>query len=207
MTKRHVAKGVGVVGGSIIISILLYISVGKPLNLPVNTQLTPVVVSHTPPASPSATLIPIMTSNGICKAQHVNPNDPQAYLPDPSCTPGAVNPQVTQANLSTTICKSGYTGTIRPPVSYTNQLKAQQMTAYGFTDAISAHEEDHFISLELGGAPSDPKNLWPEPGRSPNEKDKVENALHKELCAGQVTLQQAQNAISTDWYKIYQLLP
>jgi hypothetical protein len=24
------------------------------------------------------------------------------------------------------------------------------------------YEEDHLISLELGGAPRDPKNLWPQ---------------------------------------------
>jgi hypothetical protein len=31
--------------------------------------------------------------------------------------------------------------------------------------------------LELGGAVNDSRNLWPEPGGSPNPKDSVENAL------------------------------
>ena len=61
------------------------------------------------------------------------------------------------------------------------------------------HEEDHLISLELGGAPSDPKNLWPEPGASPNPKDKIENFLHTEICSGRITLLDAQSRIAKDW--------
>lgn len=120
-------------------------------------------------------------------------------LPDPVCTPGATNPEVTQSNISRTICVSGYTAKIRPPVSYTNKLKRQQMQAYGFTDNIRQHEEDHLISLELGGAPKDAKNLWPEPDASPNPKDKIENMLHAAVCAGRISLQAAQVRIATNW--------
>ena len=34
---------------------------------------------------------------------------------------------------------------------------------YGETGSTSDYQEDHFISLELGGAPRDARNLWPEP--------------------------------------------
>jgi len=34
-------------------------------------------------------------------------------------------------------------------------------------------------------------------------KDAVENALHKEVCAGTLTLKEAQDIISTDWFKYY----
>lgn len=121
-------------------------------------------------------------------------------LPDPNCTPGAVNPDVTQANIHQTICVSGFTATIRPSSSYTNRLKAQQMMQYGFTsESIHDFEEDHLISLELGGAPSDPRNLWPEPDSSPNPKDKVENFLHDAVCAGRISLHEAQVRIATNW--------
>lgn len=73
------------------------------------------------------------------------------------------------------------------------------MQEYGFTDSIHAHEEDHLISLELGGSPTDPKNLWPEPHASPNAKDKVEDELHTAVCDGRVSLQDAQHRIATDW--------
>ena len=60
------------------------------------------------------------------------------------------------------------------------------------------YEEDHLISLELGGAPRDQRNLWPEPGHSPNAKDTVENVLHSRVCAGTLALAEAQR-IATDW--------
>lgn len=44
-------------------------------------------------------------------------------LPDRHCTPGAVNPAVTQKNIHSTICKKGWTATIRPRESYTEALK------------------------------------------------------------------------------------
>jgi len=62
------------------------------------------------------------------------------------------------------------------------------------------YEEDHLIPLSLGGHPNDPRNLWPEAPPSPNGKDKVEDELHKKVCSGQMTLQEAQRIISTDWW-------
>jgi hypothetical protein len=120
-------------------------------------------------------------------------------LPDATCTAGVINPNVTQDNIQQTICVSGYTKTIRPSASYTNKIKAEQMSEYGYTDSIHAHEEDHLISLELGGSPDDPKNLWPEPHASPNPKDKVENYLHAAVCSGRISLHDAQVRIATDW--------
>ncbi|MEU0822991.1 hypothetical protein, partial [Streptomyces mirabilis] len=90
----------------------------------------------------------------------------QSYLPlpDSSCTPGSYNPNVTQSNIGSTICVSGWTATVRPPTSYTNPLKAQGIIDYGYSDTnMSDYEEDHLVPLELGGAPRDPGNLWPEP--------------------------------------------
>ena len=90
--------------------------------------------------------------------------------------------------------------TIRPPASYTNALKRQQIVAYGYPDTDPrGYEEDHLIALELGGAPSDQRNLWPEPAHSPNPKDRVENVLRQRVCAGSLTLAEAQQRIATDW--------
>lgn len=133
-------------------------------------------------------------------------------LPDTILTPGATNPNVTQENIGQTICVHGWTSTIRPPTSYTTPLKEQQMVQYGFatdvTDAAAKmgdYEEDHLISLELGGSPTDPKNLWPEPhhttplGRGSFAKDAFENWLHRAVCDGKLTLAQARRAIAKDW--------
>jgi hypothetical protein len=119
--------------------------------------------------------------------------------PDRRCTPGALNPAVTQATIDKTICVAGYTQTIRPPESVTEPEKQASMAAYGDRGPPSSYEYDHFVPLELGGAVNDPRNLWPEPGAPPNRKDAVENALHDLVCTGQMTLAQAQHIITTGW--------
>ena len=129
-------------------------------------------------------------------------------LPDPKITPGAINPEVTQENIDRTICVSGWTKTIRPSVSYTNKLKKQQMAAMGLTGAPNLYEEDHLISLELGGNPTDPKNLWPEAWGDMNswgahKKDVIETRLKRMVCTGKITLAEAQHAIATDWIAAY----
>jgi hypothetical protein len=73
------------------------------------------------------------------------------------------------------------------------------MLAYGDHGPPSAYEYDHFVPLELGGAVNDPRNLWPEPGGTPNPKDAVEDELRQKVCNGHMTLAQAQRAISSDW--------
>ena len=123
-------------------------------------------------------------------------------LPDASCTPGVADPRVTQVNIATTICKPGYSTSVRPPTSVTSPIKAERMAAYGYNDAPANYELDHLISLELGGHPSDVKNLWPEPYSgdfNARQKDQLENKLHDLVCAGRLTLAQAQQAEATDW--------
>jgi hypothetical protein len=132
---------------------------------------------------------------------------PSWAYPDPSRTPGFTNPDITQSNIAQTICNSEWsTKSIRPPSSYTTRLKKEQMEASGLSGTTADYEEDHFISLELGGNATDPRNLWPEPyypSPGARQKDAVENYLRKQVCAGTMTLHEAQNAITTDWYRVY----
>ena len=129
----------------------------------------------------------------------------QAYLPlpDPSCTPGAYNSDVTQSDINSTICVSGWTDTVRPPTSYTNPLKAQGIIDYGYSDtSMSDYEEDHLVPLELGGSPRDPGNLWPEPHygtKTSYTKDGVETRLKNAVCDGRITLSAARSAIKNNW--------
>ncbi len=130
--------------------------------------------------------------------------------PNPRLTPGAVNPAVTQANIRETICARGFARTIRPPKAYTHRLKRRQVRAYGYTDLrLRDYEEDHLVSLEIGGSPTSPKNLWPEPrhvigGWGSEAKDRLENRLHTLVCRGRLPLAEAQRAISHDWISAYQ---
>ena len=128
---------------------------------------------------------------------HGGHRDANVILADPTRTPGVLNPNVTQANIRSTICRRGWTETIRPPVSYTNALKVKQMRQYRETGSLSNYQEDHLISLELGGNPTDPRNLWPEPYPRASDVDKIENELNSEVCSGQLTLAQAQQREDT----------
>jgi hypothetical protein len=111
---------------------------------------------------------------------------------DPVRTPGVINPDVTQANIHETICVRGWTRTIRPPTSYTSELKLRQMREYGVGGSPSDYQEDHLISLELGGHPTDPRNLWPEPIERALKVDQTENELNGRVCSGELTLAEAQ---------------
>ncbi len=121
-----------------------------------------------------------------------------AQSPDPKFTPGDVFPGVT-ANQ---VCVSGYSASVR---NVSSEEKVTVYQSYGIPNEPGKHEVDHFISLELGGS-NNLKNLWPEPYEprpGAHEKDTVENALHAEVCAGRMTLPQAQKIIVEDWYAYY----
>jgi hypothetical protein len=111
---------------------------------------------------------------------------------DPVRSPGVLNPDVTQSTIGSTICVHGWTRTVRPPVEYTNALKARQMRVYGETGSLSDYQEDHLISLELGGHPTDPRNLWPEPYPRASAVDQIENELNRKVCDGSMSLREAQ---------------
>ena len=111
---------------------------------------------------------------------------------DPLRTPGVLNADVTQVTIETTICVQGWTRTVRPPTEYTNALKRRQMRVYGETGPPSVYQEDHLISLELGGHPTDPGNLWPEPYPRAAQVDVIENELNGRVCSGSLTLAEAQ---------------
>jgi hypothetical protein len=126
--------------------------------------------------------------------------------PDRHCTPGTVNPDVTQATIDSTICRSGWTAVVRPPVGITQPEKLASMAAYGLRPAQrSAYEYDHLVPLELGGAVNDSRNLWPEPDSATrsgfylNPKDRLENTLKRMVCRGAMSLAKAQRMIASDW--------
>lgn len=165
------------------------------------TPVTPIPVTATSPVT--VTPSPVITDTPV--------SQDGAFLPDPSLTPGALNPAVSQDTIQSTICVPGYSSSIRPPVSYTDALKLVQIKQYGYADTNPAdYEEDHFIPLSTGGNPTDPHNLWPQPRNTTPynaaSKDQLEYVLYKDVCAGLMSLSTAQSAIVSDWvaaYKIY----
>lgn len=131
-------------------------------------------------------------------------------LPNPRLTPGAIDPRVTQNDLGRTICRrGGYTRSVRPQEAYTEALKRAQIREYGYSDRrLGDYEEDHLVSLELGGSPDSPRNLWPEPhsvqgGWGSYAKDRLEDVLHRRVCAHRMSLRRAQSDIAHDWIAAY----
>jgi hypothetical protein len=150
----------------------------------------------------SAHVVQRQPAAGACRARGAG----LYATPDRRCTPGTVNPAVTQATIGSTICRRGWTSTVRPPVAVTEPEKLASMRAYGDGGSPSAYEYDHVVPLELGGAVNDHRNLWPEPdfpgvSRSfyLNPKDKLERALNRLVCAGTMSLARAQRLIAADW--------
>lgn len=121
-----------------------------------------------------------------------------ALLPDSLETPGAI--ATTDTSL---ICKKGYSKSVR---HVTAGVKRQVYEVYATEPHDSTCcEVDHLISLELGGS-NQFQNLWPEPylpHPGSRDKDKVENWLHREVCAGRIPIEAAQREIASDWYSIY----
>ncbi|HET9147562.1 MAG TPA: hypothetical protein VFN77_05900 [Acetobacteraceae bacterium] len=133
----------------------------------------------------------------------------QSPLPDREMTPGAINRSVNQFDIRSTICRRGWTRTVRPPVSYTEPLKKRQILAYGYRDRRPwRYEEDHLIPLSLGGSPDDPRNLWPEPHLGPDQwgsyaKDRLEGRMARLVCRHEITLRRARRMMARNWIAAY----
>lgn len=132
---------------------------------------------------------------------------PTASVSAQRTPPGGLNQDVTQGTILRTICIPGWTASVRPSSSYTNAVKLKLLREAGLpaSDAAS-YELDHFVPLAVGGHPRDPNNLWLQPWDGEwgaKTKDRLERKLQKLVCAGQLSLADAQSAVRTDWIRAY----
>lgn len=132
-------------------------------------------------------------------------------LPDPSLTPGALDPEVMQSNIKESICKAGHftwTEGHMPPKSFLEKTEKEQIAAYGYPDENMKHYQmDHLVPLSLGGSPTEAKNIWPQAlisKWSARRKDYLEGILHEKVCKGEISLSQAQEEIRINWITAYQ---
>lgn len=162
------------------------------------------------PSSSAPAVSPSAPRGASCKP-------PELGVPDRSCTPGGVNPEVTPDSLTRTVCSSGWTATIRPPRAYTDAVKramlgrtVRTLTVAGHTVTVrpygpyagarlSDYQLDHDVPLEVGGDPWGIGNLWLEPVATAHEKDQVENAAKRAVCSGAADLAAVQAAFERDW--------
>lgn len=124
-------------------------------------------------------------------------------LPDPDCTPGTRFALVTKRD----VCTPGYAGRVR---NVRETTRDAVYAAYGVRTRFDGRdgELDHLVSLELGGTNAR-ANLFPQTaaGRDGSaEKDRLENALHDDVCAGRMRLRDAQRRIARDWVAEYRSL-
>lgn len=111
---------------------------------------------------------------------------------------GVNNPDVTQDNISTTICSPGWASAQRPPQFKTWRIKKKMLIAQGRYKNGHRYILDHVIPLEIGGAPLAPDNFILQTYRASLTKDKVEGRLHDQVCNGTITLDNARVMI-LDW--------
>lgn len=120
---------------------------------------------------------------------------------DRRCTPGVLNPKVTQATIGTTICVPRWAEKMRPAAWKTNQIEAVMIKAYGLPGGPDDYENDHLIPISVGGALLDSHNLYPQTRADATRKDRDEDRLHRAVCDGRMTLAQAQEEILTLWMR------
>ena len=163
-----------------------------------------------PLVAPSTTSTAAAEHRGVLLTPSRAAVHPGVSEPNPASVPGAVDPAVTEANLTSTICHRGYTTTVRPPLAYTGKVKRQLMASEHAAGGLGSWAADHLAPLELGGDPGytltaagTPANLWLQartPAGGSDAKDAVENALNAAVCSHRVPLAAAQRAIAADWF-------
>jgi cytochrome c-type biogenesis protein CcmH/NrfF len=116
----------------------------------------------------------------------------------------ALNPDVYPATIAETICTSGYTKEIRPSTTYTNGVKFKLMREAGIPRSESeTYALDHIVPLVLGGSPRSIDNLRLLTAAENSRKSRIEVKLRCMVCSGHIPLEEAQQAIYTDWKAAY----
>jgi hypothetical protein len=170
-------------------------------NLALGTLLA--VALATTGASDVGCQVPVPEQSGTTSSKPSSSDEFEPEEPDQSdetdgLKNGAINLDVTPDNLEDTICKVGYTKTIRPPVSYTQKIKKKMIADQGWEGPAIL---DHYIPLQGGGHPSDPRNFLLQTPKDSYIKDTVEDHMHDDICDGKITLRKAQEIMGADWTK------
>jgi hypothetical protein len=134
-------------------------------------------------------------------------------LPDPACTPGALNETLslevlTKDNFKTDCVRDRAESSEKKAATYAWYKIHQPSNNTGQNQIC---ELDHLVSLELGGADT-LDNIWPQCGPSRTQlnarffkrKDAVEHFLAKQVRDGKISLADAQRRIAEDWTQFLQ---
>jgi hypothetical protein len=112
-------------------------------------------------------------------------------VPDPAVTPGAVRDLTVEQVCAT---KWG-----RDRRAVTAAMRRQVMALYGVAEGHQGdYELDHLIPRSMAGADV-AINLWPQRWLEARQKDRLEVKMDRLVCAGEVSLSEAQEMFRTDW--------
>jgi hypothetical protein len=119
--------------------------------------------------------------------------------PDPALTPG----KVATTDLREVCAIDGDMSYSRRHRTTTAALKSWVFREYGIEPpnepaARGEWEIDHLVPLCLGGA-DEAANLWPQNKATSRKKDRLEAQACREVCAGRLSLSEAQGWFRADW--------
>lgn len=118
--------------------------------------------------------------------------------------------RVTQQSVAQTICRPGYADTVSPPFDETMALKDRLLAARGIdADDGVGYALDRHVPIVLGGAPDATENfdLLPWGGHAgERRKSLLTVRLKRCVCAGRMSLSDAQAAITGNWSHQYERL-
>ncbi len=120
---------------------------------------------------------------GSCHARQAA----NGVLPDPACTPGAVDPHVTDATLESTVCRrGGYTSTVRPPTSVTNSEKRLAQAATGRATGPRRTNLTTWCPSSWGVLPTVRRTSGP--SRDPPRTPRTNSKAHCTICSAHTAL-------------------
>jgi hypothetical protein len=120
-------------------------------------------------------------------------------MPDPVCTPGVVSERPTK----TTACDPD----LHPRAYIPAAMRRAALARYGVDDDTFDGELDHQIPNFLFGD-ENLANLWPERGKIPNAKDKLETRVYNMICNDaprSLGVKAAVRIFKRDWRDTYLL--
>ncbi len=116
--------------------------------------------------------------------------------------------RVTQQSVADTICRPGYADTVSPPLDELMEHKDRLLAAHGIdSDDGAGYALDRRVPIVLGGSPDAPANLGLLPWaghHGERRKEMLTAKLKRCVCAGKISLSDAQTAIAGNWSTWYQ---
>ncbi|GMN04460.1 hypothetical protein [Erythrobacter sp. MTPC3] len=139
-------------------------------------------------------------------AKEENPFSPSPFDGTLPSIPGAIDPAITQADLDNTICDPAFLTRAETSPSWKAEMRRRMVDQSYRGQDPALFELDQLVPVKLGGARMTVQNLWLQPWSGPTgawNKNRIEDELHRQVCARQIPLKVAQQLIARDWKQVF----